>query len=106
MSLIYQLTDYGRLCGNEKKSNVKPQQNSAPSTAPLESTESRRYKEDASILSPAVAKLRPGMGRTQSEDRQRYLDIEVERVTESISSPRFVVSDKESSKVESTIKEE
>ena len=107
MSLIYQLTDYGRLCGNEKKSSVKPQPNSTPSTAPLESTESQRYKGDAPISSPAVAKLRPVVARTQSEGRQRYLDVEVEKVTESISSPRFVVSDnKESPQAESTIKEE
>jgi hypothetical protein len=93
MSLIYQLTDYGRLCGYEKKSNAKIQETSVPSTAPLESTESRRYKEDIPIPSPAVSNLRPGMNRTQSQDRHRYLDVDVDKVTETISSPRFVVSD-------------
>jgi len=92
MSLIYQLTDYGRLCGYEKKPS-KPLQGSAPSTAPLESTESRRYKEDGTPQSPAVVSLRPAVNRTQSQDRHRFLDIEVEKVAETISSPRFGVND-------------
>ena len=91
MSLIYQLTDYGRLCGYERRPVI---QTSAPSTAPLENAESRRYKEPSSQILPLHAHLsRPSMGRTQSQDRPGFLDVEVDHVTEKISSPRFVVSE-------------
>jgi hypothetical protein len=88
MSLIYQLTDYSRLCGYER-----PTQNisNTPNTAPLNSSETRRYKESKAI--PLHAKLRPSMGRTQSQDRPGFLDVEVDQVTETLSSPRFVVSE-------------
>lgn len=108
MSLIYQLTDYGRLCGYEKKagpSSGKLQQtSSAPSTAPLENAESRRYRDVDSpiVASPAYARLnRPVLGRSQSEDRHRFLDAEVEKVAETMSSPRFVVNDDQDQPVKS-----
>jgi hypothetical protein len=91
MSLIYQLTDYGRLCGYERKL-TNASQASTPSTAPIENSESRRYKDDsprtiASMLS------RPSIVRTQSQDRPEFLDVDVDRVAKAISSPRFIVSE-------------
>lgn len=93
MSLIYQLTDYGRLCGYERKPTF-PQtgQSSAPSTAPLENSESRRYKDESprtlhSHLSRSLT------ARTQSQDRHKFADVDVDGVAKTISSPRFVVSE-------------
>jgi hypothetical protein len=102
MSLIYQLTDYGRLCGYERKSSINPNnrssgQFSAPSTAPLENAESRRYKEseplNLKLKSVQEQSVRPTMGRTQSQDRHEFLDVEVDQVADTLSSPRFVVSE-------------
>jgi hypothetical protein len=73
MSLIYQLTDYGRLCGYERK-HVHPTSStgtsSAPGSAPLESSESRRYVDSPKL----AAHLRPAVGRTQSQDRHDFGD--------------------------------
>ena len=95
MSLIYQLTDYGRLCGNERKPTIpgKIGQTSAPTTAPLESWESRRYKEESPKKTLHSHLSRPSMGRTQSQDRHEFLDIDVDGVTKILSSPQFVVSE-------------
>lgn len=90
MSLIYQLTDYGRLGGYERKPTT---QTSAPSTAPIENAESRRYKEPSHILGIHAHLARPSIGRTQSQDRPEFLDVDVDRVAETLSSPRFVVSE-------------
>src|SRR5271170_6525903 len=91
MSLIYQLTDFGRQCGYDRASIKSSGQSSAPSTAPLDNSESRRYRDGSPrILPPHLS--RPGMLRTQSQDRPGYSDPEVDRVVDSISSPRFVVS--------------
>lgn len=90
MSLIYQLTDYGRLCGYERKPTT---QTSAPSTAPLENAESRRYKEPSPIPPLHAHLARPSINRTQSQDRPTFLDVDVDRVAETLSSPRFVVSE-------------
>lgn len=90
MSLIYQLTDYGRSCGYERKT---ASQTSAPSTAPLGNAESRRYKEPIHVLPIHAHLSRPSAGRTQSQDRPGFLDVDVDRVVETLSSPRFVVSE-------------
>jgi hypothetical protein len=94
MSLIYQLTDYGRLC-NHAPVNSKPHP-TTPQSAPLQNSESRRY-DDAAIsprtIPPAAGRLtRPTIARSQSE-RQDSLDVQVNLVAESLSSPRFVVSE-------------
>jgi hypothetical protein len=88
MSLIYQLTDYSRLCGYERP--AQPKDSQTPNSAPLNSSEIRRYQESPI---PLHAKLRPAMGRTQSQDRPGFLDVEVDKVAETLSSPRFVVSE-------------
>jgi len=102
MSLIYQLTDYGRSYGYERKSSTNPNnrssgQSSAPSTAPLENAESRRYKEseplNLNLKSVQEQSVRPSMARTQSQDRPEFLDVEVEKVAHTLSSPSFVVSE-------------
>jgi hypothetical protein len=86
MSLIYQLTDYGRLCGHEKPLKSKP---STPHSATLENRESQRYKQ-----SPKTVQLtRRSVIHSQNDDRHRLLDVQVDLVTETLSSPRFVVSD-------------
>lgn len=90
MSLIYQLTDYGRSCGYERE---LASQTSAPSTAPLGNAESRRYKEPNRVLPIPAHLSRPSVGRTQSQDRPGFLDVDVDRVVETLSSPRFVVSE-------------
>src|SRR5438876_12209602 len=74
MSLIYQLADYGRLYGYERRCNPPPkdEKTSAPSTAPLESPESRRYKEHSS-KSVQSHLSQPSMARTQSQDRHDFL---------------------------------
>ena len=92
MSLIYQLTDYGRLCGYERKPFPKTGQSSAPSTAPLENSESRRYKDESPRTLHSQLS-RPLIGRTQSQDRHKFADVDVDHVAETISSPRFVVSE-------------
>lgn len=100
MSLIYQLTDYGRLCGYERKSATpaKMGQTSAPATASLESSESRRYQNQSpKTLHSHLS--RPSIGRTQSQDRPEFLDIDVDGVTKTLSSTQFVVS-KETEKME------
>ena len=93
MSLIYQLTDYGRLYGYERKRfSAAPSKlgtGSTPSTAPLESAESRRYK-DRSPKTLYSDLSRPSIGRTQSQDRS---DFTVDHVTKTFSSPNFVVSE-------------
>ena len=94
MSLIYQLTDYGRLCGYERKSTIlgKMGQTSAPATASLESSESRRYTDESpKTLHSHLS--RPSVGRTQSQDRHEFLDTDVDGVTKTLSSPHFVVSE-------------
>ena len=93
MSLIYQLTDYGRLCGYERKpaTPAKMGQTSAPATASLESPESRRY-QDRSPKTLHSHLSRPSIGRTQSQDRPEFLDIDVDGVTKTLSSQQFVVS--------------
>lgn len=93
MSLIYQLTDYGRLCGYERKPTIREKmgQTSAPTTAPLESSESRRYK-DKSPKTLHSHLSRPSIGRTQSQDRPEFLDVDVDGVTKTLSSQQFVVS--------------
>jgi len=101
MSLIYQLTDYGRLCGYEKKPSSI--QAPAPSSAPLSGTEARLYKdavgEERPLVSPSITRLnRAFMARTQSQDRPEFLEVEVDRVVETMSSPRFVVSVEEKRK--------
>ena len=90
MSLIYQLTDYGRLCGYERKATTG--QSSAPSTAPLESAESSRYKDSPKPLPAQLS--RPSMTRTQSQDRHAFsdVDVDVNSIADTLSSPRFVVS--------------
>lgn len=91
MSLIYQLTDYGRLCGHERSS--KPTIPTTPQTAPLENLESRQYKNSPIDVSAPHSHLsRPPMARSQSE-RQHNLDVQVDLVAETMSSPRFVVSE-------------
>ncbi len=90
MSLIYQLTDYGRSCGYERGLASRT---SAPSTAPLGNAESRRYKEPTQVLPIHAHLSRPSVGRTQSQDRPGFLDVDVDGVVETISSPRFVVSE-------------
>lgn len=91
MSLIYQLTDYGRLCGYERKASTpatKPVQESIPTSAPLTNNESRQYKEPypkslhSQLSNAAIA-------RTQSQDRHEFSDVDVEWVAQSLSSPRF-----------------
>jgi hypothetical protein len=84
MSLIYQLTDYGRLCGYERKVAF-PQ-------SPLENSESRRYTDESprTLHSQLSRSLIP---RTQSQDRHKFVDVDVDRVAKTISSPRFVVSE-------------
>lgn len=89
MSLIYQLTDYGRLCGYEKKSTFP--QSSTPST-PLENSESRRYTDESPRTLHSQLS-RPLIERTQSQDRHKFADVDVDRVAKTISSPRFVVSE-------------
>lgn len=94
MSLIYQLTDYGRLCGYERKPTIpRTGQVSAPSTAPLENSESRRYKDSPKTLHSQLA--HPEMARTQSQDRQTFsdVDVDVDYVAKTLSSPQFVVSE-------------
>ena len=98
MSLIYQLAEYGRLGGYDRKpAENKTGQASAPSTAPLESSESRRYKDDEKVSPKTMHShlSRPAIARTQSQDRQKFLDVDVDRVAEKLSSPQFVVSNEE-----------
>jgi Dual specificity phosphatase, catalytic domain len=91
MSLIYQLTDYGRLCGHERPS--KPTKLTTPQTAPLENLESRRYKNSPIDVSAPPSHLsRLPMAQLQNEG-QRNLDVQVDLVDETMSSPRFVVSE-------------
>ena len=92
MSLIYQLTDYGRLCGNERNPTIprKMGLSSAPTSAPLESSESRRY-EDRSPKTLHSHLSRPSAGRTP--DRHKSLDVDVDGVTKTLSSQQFVVSE-------------
>jgi hypothetical protein len=95
MSLIYQLAEYGRLGGYDRKpAGTKTGQASAPSTAPLESSESRQYKGDEEVSPKTMHShlSRPSMARTQSQDRHKFLDVDVDRVAEKLSSPQFVVS--------------
>ena len=94
MSLIYQLNDYGRLCGYERRPTIpaKTGQFSAPTTAPLESSESRRYR-DGSPMTLHSHLSKPSMGRTQSQDRHEFLDTQVDGVTKTLSSPQFVLSE-------------
>jgi hypothetical protein len=87
MSLIYQLTDYGRLCGYERKYTFP--QSSSPST---DNSESRRYT-DTSPRTLHSQLSRPLIARTQSQHRHKFVDVDVDRVAETISSPRFVVSE-------------
>src|SRR5208282_3006933 len=79
MSLIYQLSDYGRLCGNERTPPIPRKMGpiSAPTTAPLESSESRRYK-DQSPKTLHSHLSRSSMGRTQSQDRHKFSDLDVD----------------------------
>src|ERR1700737_555695 len=105
MSLIYQLTDYGRLCGYERplKTN-KPKLStlrtvpldSIPLTAPLDNLESRLYKDGVdspnTITPPQTGLSRPPMARSLSE-RHNALEVQVNLVAETLSSPRFVVSE-------------
>jgi hypothetical protein len=45
-------------------------------------------------MSPSVARLsRSNMARTQSQDRPEFLEVEVDKVAETISSPRFVLGE-------------
>jgi len=95
MSLIYQLAEYGRLGGYDgKAAGNKNGQLSTPSSAPLESSESRRYKDDEEVSPKSLHShlSRPPMARTQSQDRHKFLDVDVDRVAEKLSSPQFVVS--------------
>jgi hypothetical protein len=75
MSLIYQLTDYGRLCGYEKKHILPPstETNSAPGSAPLENLESQRYVGSPKTILPSHV-FRPSIGRTQSQDRRHFVN--------------------------------
>ena len=93
MSLIYQLTDYGRLYVYEKKSTIpnRTGQGSAPSTAPLENTESRQYKDSPNALHDQLS--RPSMARTQSQDRHIFSGVDVDGIADTLSSPRFVVNE-------------
>src|SRR5579859_1065537 len=95
MSLIYQLTDYARLVNPDRnnpatnkllanKTNI-----SAPSTAPLDSVEAKRYKDSPSPVPSAQRIIRPNMARTKSEGRNSFLEVAVEKVAETMSSPRF-----------------
>jgi hypothetical protein len=98
MSLIYQLTDYGRLCGYERKAStpaVKPMQEYTPSTAPLANNESRQYRETfPKSLHSQLS--RAAIARTQSQDRPEFSDVDVDRVARSLSSPGFVLSEETS----------
>jgi hypothetical protein len=87
MSLIYQLTDYGRLCGYERKYTFP--QNLSPST---ENSESRRFTDESPRTLHSQLS-RPLIARTQSEDRHKFADVDVDSVAKTISSPRFVVSE-------------
>lgn len=99
LSLIYQLTDYGRLCGYERKrGSSKSGQYSAPGSAPLGSSESLRYKDDEFPETVASALSRPSFPRTQSHDRPGFGDIDVDHVaqslsSQSLSSPKFFISE-------------
>ena len=92
MSLIYQLADYGRMSGNDRTFNKATGRSSAPTTAPIDSLESRRYRDDYPRALP-LHLSRPGVLRTQSQDRGAYSDADVDRVVDSISSPHFAVGD-------------
>jgi hypothetical protein len=101
MSLIYQLTDFGRLCGYERKAAApatKPIQESTPNTAPLANDESRQYKETFPKSLHSQLSKAP-MSRTQSQDRPNFLDADVDRVAQTLSSPRFVLSEETSADV-------
>ena len=96
MSLIYQLAEYGRLGGYDRKlTGNKIGQTSAPSTAPLENSESRRYKDEEALPKTIHSHLSRPLGRTQSQDRHKFHDIDVDRVAEKLSSSQFVVSHEE-----------